>query len=69
VADRYFGFTCSKSYCPFCVRVKQLFEKLGATFKAIEMDVESKCSKFVCPFQGSLRNSWAGGMVDNTNCL
>ncbi|KAG2568741.1 glutaredoxin-C6-like [Panicum virgatum] len=31
----------SKSYCPFCVRVKQLFEKLGASFKAIEMDVES----------------------------
>ncbi|CAN6240095.1 unnamed protein product [Urochloa humidicola] len=31
----------SKSYCPFCVRVKQLFEKLGATFKAIELDVEN----------------------------
>ncbi|CAN6235574.1 unnamed protein product [Urochloa humidicola] len=31
----------SKSYCPFCVRVKKLFEKLGATFKAIELDVES----------------------------
>ncbi|GJN02390.1 hypothetical protein PR202_ga19736 [Eleusine coracana subsp. coracana] len=31
----------SKSYCPFCVRVKKLFEQLGASFKAIEMDVES----------------------------
>ncbi|TVU15303.1 hypothetical protein EJB05_38817 [Eragrostis curvula] len=31
----------SKSYCPFCVRVKKLFEQLGASFKAIELDVES----------------------------
>ncbi|KAL5540635.1 hypothetical protein UlMin_043210 [Ulmus minor] len=31
----------SKSYCPFCVTVKQLLSQLGATFKAIELDTES----------------------------
>ncbi|KAL6903672.1 hypothetical protein ACP4OV_004485 [Aristida adscensionis] len=31
----------SKSYCPYCVRVKELFKQLGASFKAIELDVES----------------------------
>uniref|UniRef100_A0A803RB31 Glutaredoxin n=3 Tax=Cannabis sativa TaxID=3483 RepID=A0A803RB31_CANSA len=31
----------SKSYCPFCVTVKQLLTQLGATFKAIELDNES----------------------------
>ncbi|KAK8710244.1 hypothetical protein V6N13_145578 [Hibiscus sabdariffa] len=30
----------SKSYCPFCVDVKQLLQKLGASFKAIELDKE-----------------------------
>ncbi|KAG8065219.1 hypothetical protein GUJ93_ZPchr0004g39391 [Zizania palustris] len=35
----------SKSYCPFCVRVKKLFEQLGATFKAIELDVQSDGSE------------------------
>uniref|UniRef100_A0A0E0KSM3 Glutaredoxin domain-containing protein n=1 Tax=Oryza punctata TaxID=4537 RepID=A0A0E0KSM3_ORYPU len=35
----------SKSYCPFCVRVKKLFEQLGATFKAIELDGESDGSE------------------------
>ncbi|OWM71523.1 hypothetical protein CDL15_Pgr005710 [Punica granatum] len=30
----------SKSYCPFCVQVKQLLADLGATFKAIELDQE-----------------------------
>ncbi|XP_020082706.1 glutaredoxin-like isoform X2 [Ananas comosus] len=29
------------TYCPFCRRVKQLLMKLGATFKAIELDEES----------------------------
>ncbi|PWZ22179.1 Glutaredoxin-C4, chloroplastic [Zea mays] len=35
--------TCksSKTYCPFCTRVKQLLAKLGASYKAIELDVES----------------------------
>lgn len=33
---------CSKSYCPFCVQVKKLLTQLGASFKAIEMDTESK---------------------------
>ncbi|KAK7273539.1 hypothetical protein RIF29_14595 [Crotalaria pallida] len=31
----------SKSYCPFCVQVKQLLGQLGVTFKAIELDKES----------------------------
>ncbi|ONM16001.1 glutaredoxin homolog1 [Zea mays] len=34
----------SKTSCPFCVRVKQLFEKLGASYKAIELDKESECT-------------------------
>ncbi|XP_061348805.1 glutaredoxin [Gastrolobium bilobum] len=35
----------SKSYCPFCVQVKQLFGKLGVTYKAIELDSESDGSE------------------------
>ncbi|GMY13335.1 glutaredoxin [Fagus crenata] len=31
----------SKTYCPFCVNVKQLLTQLGATFKAIELDTET----------------------------
>ncbi|KAL5725081.1 Glutaredoxin-C2 [Ranunculus cassubicifolius] len=31
----------SKSYCPFCVKVKKLLSELGASFKAIELDQES----------------------------
>nr|ACG29505.1 hypothetical protein [Zea mays] len=34
----------SKTYCPFCTRVKQLLAKLGASYKAIELDVESEFS-------------------------
>ncbi|KAK7373230.1 hypothetical protein VNO80_06629 [Phaseolus coccineus] len=30
----------SKTYCSFCVQVKQLFASLGATYKLVEMDVE-----------------------------
>ncbi|XVF14075.1 hypothetical protein REPUB_Repub09cG0025600 [Reevesia pubescens] len=30
----------SKSYCPYCVTVKQLLQQLGASFKAIELDNE-----------------------------
>ncbi|KAK9925328.1 hypothetical protein M0R45_033655 [Rubus argutus] len=35
----------SKSYCPYCVTVKQLFSQLGANFKAIELDQESDGSQ------------------------
>nr|AAL04507.1 glutaredoxin [Tilia platyphyllos] len=35
----------SKSYCPFCVSVKQLLEQIGASFKAIELDNESDGSE------------------------
>ncbi|XP_062226131.1 glutaredoxin-C6-like [Phragmites australis] len=45
----------SKSYCPFCVRVKQLFQQLGATFKAIELDVEGDGSEI----QAALKD-WTG---------
>ncbi|CAN6232474.1 unnamed protein product, partial [Urochloa humidicola] len=31
----------SKTYCPFCTRVKQLLAQLGANYKAVELDVES----------------------------
>ncbi|KMZ67916.1 Glutaredoxin [Zostera marina] len=31
----------SKSYCPYCNRVKDLFSKLGVTYKVVELDVES----------------------------
>ncbi|XP_021892052.1 glutaredoxin-like [Carica papaya] len=31
----------SKSYCPFCVSVKKLLQQVGASFKAIELDIES----------------------------
>ncbi|GMN42541.1 hypothetical protein TIFTF001_011761 [Ficus carica] len=30
----------SKTYCPFCVTVKQLLSQLNVTFKAIELDTE-----------------------------
>lgn len=35
----------SKSYCPYCVSVKQLLSQLGANFKAIELDTESDGSE------------------------
>ncbi|EME31714.1 Glutaredoxin-C6 [Galdieria sulphuraria] len=30
----------SKSYCPFCDRVKRIFRTLGVSFKVIELDQE-----------------------------
>ncbi|KAM7267575.1 hypothetical protein ACFE04_009741 [Oxalis oulophora] len=30
----------SKTYCPYCVTVKKLFQQLGASFKAVELDNE-----------------------------
>ncbi|KAH0660434.1 hypothetical protein AABB24_010434 [Solanum stoloniferum] len=35
----------SKTYCPFCVSVKDLLSKLGATFKAVELDSEKDGSE------------------------
>ncbi|CAH8300484.1 unnamed protein product [Eruca vesicaria subsp. sativa] len=35
----------SKSYCPFCVKVKELLQQLGAKFIAIELDKESDGSQ------------------------
>jgi glutaredoxin 3 len=31
----------SKSYCPFCVRVKSLLKSIGAEMKVVELDEES----------------------------
>ena len=33
---------CSKTYCGYCNRVKQLFTQLGASYKTIELDEGSK---------------------------
>ncbi|KAJ3694281.1 hypothetical protein LUZ60_009761 [Juncus effusus] len=30
----------SKTYCPYCKRVKQLLNQLGAQYKTVELDVE-----------------------------
>ncbi len=35
----------SKSYCPYCVKVKKLLQQLGVTFKAIELDFEGDGSE------------------------
>ncbi|KAM0945815.1 putative thioredoxin-disulfide reductase [Dioscorea sansibarensis] len=35
----------SKTYCPFCVQVKELFTKLGTTYKTVELDVEGDGSE------------------------
>lgn len=32
----------SKTYCPFCARVKRLLAELAASYKAVELDVESE---------------------------
>ncbi|XP_020227581.1 glutaredoxin [Cajanus cajan] len=35
----------SKTYCPFCVEVKNLFGNLGATYKVVELDTEADGSE------------------------
>ncbi|XP_039123050.1 glutaredoxin-like [Dioscorea cayenensis subsp. rotundata] len=35
----------SKTYCPYCVRVKELLTKLGTTYKTVELDVEGDGSE------------------------
>ncbi|CAN7016744.1 unnamed protein product [Brassica oleracea var. botrytis] len=35
----------SKSFCPYCVRVKELLQQLGAKFIAVELDKESDGSQ------------------------
>ncbi|PKA64588.1 Glutaredoxin [Apostasia shenzhenica] len=35
----------SKTYCPYCTKVKDLFSKLGVQCKIIELDVESDGSE------------------------
>lgn len=36
-------FLCSKTYCGYCKRVKQLLTQLGASYKVIELDKEGEC--------------------------
>ncbi|TKY73516.1 Glutaredoxin-C1 protein [Spatholobus suberectus] len=31
----------NKTYCGYCKRVKDLFKQLGATYKVVELDIES----------------------------
>nr|CAD1838346.1 unnamed protein product [Ananas comosus var. bracteatus] len=45
----------SKTFCPYCNRVKQLLAQLGANFKAIELDVESDGSEIQ-----SAQLAWTG---------
>jgi hypothetical protein len=45
----------SRSYCLFCTWVKQLFTRLGASFKAIELDVEGEWTKHYLVFHLTFR--------------
>ncbi|XP_044485983.1 glutaredoxin isoform X1 [Mangifera indica] len=56
----------SKTYCGYCARVKQLLTKLGATYKVVELDVESDGSKIQSALaewtkQGTVPNVFIGG--------
>ncbi|GMH05549.1 hypothetical protein Nepgr_007389 [Nepenthes gracilis] len=35
----------SKSYCPFCVKVKKLLSELRVSYKAVELDTETDGSE------------------------
>merc|ERR1712071_21597 len=45
----------SKTFCPYCTSVKQLFTQLGVNFKAVELDTESDGSEI----QAAL-HEWTG---------
>ena len=45
----------SKTFCPYCIRVKELLSQLGATYKAVELDAESDGSEI----QSALKE-WTG---------
>nr|GMC97312.1 glutaredoxin [Ipomoea batatas] len=68
----------SKSYCPFCVDVKKLLTQLGASFKAIELDIESDGSEIQSALaewtgQRTVPNVFIGGKhiggCDKTNAV
>uniref|UniRef100_A0A803RB32 Glutaredoxin n=1 Tax=Cannabis sativa TaxID=3483 RepID=A0A803RB32_CANSA len=64
----------SKSYCPFCVTVKQLLTQLGATFKAIELDNESDGAQIQSALaewtgQRTVPNVFIGGNHIDTKAL
>jgi glutaredoxin 3 len=54
----------SKTYCPFCVNVKQLLTQLGANFKAIELDTESEIFIFSFVFESFVE---AAARIFNSN--
>ncbi|KAJ3692526.1 hypothetical protein LUZ60_012876 [Juncus effusus] len=45
----------SKTYCPYCTQVKQLLTSVGASYKTVELDVESDGSEM----QAALKE-WTG---------
>ncbi|KAL4378834.1 hypothetical protein GQ457_02G011940 [Hibiscus cannabinus] len=47
----------SKTYCPFCVDVKQLFHQVGASYKAMELDNESDGAEIQAAL-GELTGQW-----------
>uniref|UniRef100_A0A5B7C1Y9 Putative glutaredoxin n=1 Tax=Davidia involucrata TaxID=16924 RepID=A0A5B7C1Y9_DAVIN len=56
----------SKTYCGYCKKVKQLLSQLGASYKVIELDVESDGSKIQSALaewtgQGTVPNVFIGG--------
>eukprot|EP00694_Reclinomonas_americana_P003758 EC790722.1.p2 GENE.EC790722.1~~EC790722.1.p2 ORF type:complete len:167 (+),score=76.27 EC790722.1:23-523(+) len=67
----------SKSYCPYCKRVKDLFSKLGYPFKVVELDqrddgaaiqdaLERRIGRRTVP-QVFIGTSWIGGSDDTVD--
>ncbi|KAJ8546346.1 hypothetical protein K7X08_018929 [Anisodus acutangulus] len=66
------------TYCPFCVSVKDLLSKLGASFKAVELDTEKDGSEIQAALakwtgQRTVPNVFIGGKhiggCDSTTAL
>ncbi|KAA8540803.1 hypothetical protein F0562_024766 [Nyssa sinensis] len=56
----------SKTYCGYCKKVKQLLSQLGASYKVIELDVESDGSRLQSALaewtgQSTVPNVFIGG--------
>ncbi|XP_049383146.1 glutaredoxin-like [Solanum stenotomum] len=68
----------SKTYCPFCVSVKDLLSNIGTSFKAIELDSETDGSEIQAALaewtgQRTIPNVFIGGKhiggCDSTTAL
>merc|ERR1712071_105439 len=68
----------SKTFCPYCTSVKQLFTQLGVNFKAVELDTESDGSEIQAALhewtgQKTVPNVFIGGkhigVCDTTTAL